>query len=104
MIAHMMGEAQSRVTVVRSDEGPVEPRALEDCLRRLEKTFDGIKYPPERNILLAIFLLDEELVSTPAEKCYSFLRGLRDSLKQPLVPFYVFDFFELGGESSSNKE
>ncbi|PKU76268.1 hypothetical protein MA16_Dca020641 [Dendrobium catenatum] len=36
-----------------------------------------------------------QLVSTSAEKCYRFLRGLRDSLRQPLVPFHIFDFSEL---------
>ncbi|PKU83236.1 hypothetical protein MA16_Dca006636 [Dendrobium catenatum] len=36
-----------------------------------------------------------QLVSTYAEKCYRFLRGLRDSLRQPLVPFYSSDFSEL---------
>ncbi|PKU67254.1 hypothetical protein MA16_Dca015983 [Dendrobium catenatum] len=36
-----------------------------------------------------------QLVSTSAKKCYRFLRGLLDSLRQPLVPFHIFDFFEL---------
>ncbi|PKU72354.1 hypothetical protein MA16_Dca006354 [Dendrobium catenatum] len=36
-----------------------------------------------------------QLVSTSAAKCYHFLRGLRDSLRQPLVPFHIFDFSEL---------
>ncbi|PKU66486.1 hypothetical protein MA16_Dca018188 [Dendrobium catenatum] len=36
-----------------------------------------------------------QLVSTSAERCYRFLRGLRDSLRQPLVPFHISDFSEL---------
>ncbi|KAI0493814.1 hypothetical protein KFK09_023939 [Dendrobium nobile] len=36
-----------------------------------------------------------QLVSTSTEKCYRFLRGLRDSLRQPLVPFHISDFSEL---------
>ncbi|PKU71873.1 hypothetical protein MA16_Dca016326 [Dendrobium catenatum] len=36
-----------------------------------------------------------QLVSTSAAKCYHFLRGLRDSLRQPLVPFHISDFSEL---------
>ncbi|KAI0492241.1 hypothetical protein KFK09_026510 [Dendrobium nobile] len=36
-----------------------------------------------------------QLVSTSAERCYRFLRGLRDSLRQPLVPFHISDFAEL---------
>ncbi|XP_028552889.1 uncharacterized protein LOC114580226 [Dendrobium catenatum] len=36
-----------------------------------------------------------QLVSTSTEKCYQFLRGLRDSLRQPLVPFHISDFSEL---------
>ncbi|PKU59655.1 hypothetical protein MA16_Dca020853 [Dendrobium catenatum] len=36
-----------------------------------------------------------QLVSTSAEKCYRFLRGLRDSLRQPLVPFHISNFSEL---------
>ncbi|KAI0513659.1 hypothetical protein KFK09_009689 [Dendrobium nobile] len=36
-----------------------------------------------------------QLVSTSAKKCYRFLRGLRDSLRQPLVPFHISDFYEL---------
>ncbi|KAH0464235.1 hypothetical protein IEQ34_007021 [Dendrobium chrysotoxum] len=54
----MMGEAQSRIPVIRSEEvdrhlqmflrlkpprfeGTVKPRAAEDYLRRLKKIFDG---------------------------------------------------------------
>ncbi|PKU84470.1 hypothetical protein MA16_Dca002983 [Dendrobium catenatum] len=36
-----------------------------------------------------------QLVNTSAEKCYRFLRGLRDSLRHPLVPFHISDFSEL---------
>ncbi|KAI0516601.1 hypothetical protein KFK09_009278 [Dendrobium nobile] len=36
-----------------------------------------------------------QLVSTSTKKCYRFLRGLRDSLRQPLVPFHISDFSEL---------
>ncbi|PKU76304.1 hypothetical protein MA16_Dca019533 [Dendrobium catenatum] len=36
-----------------------------------------------------------QLVSTSVEKCYKFPRGLRDSLRQPLVPFHISDFFKL---------
>ncbi|PKU81402.1 hypothetical protein MA16_Dca023096 [Dendrobium catenatum] len=36
-----------------------------------------------------------QLVSTSAERCYRFLRGLRDTLRQPLIPFRITDFSEL---------
>ncbi|PKU85058.1 hypothetical protein MA16_Dca022294 [Dendrobium catenatum] len=36
-----------------------------------------------------------QLVSTSVKKCYKFLRGLRDSLRQPLVPSHILDFSEL---------
>ncbi|XP_028554454.1 uncharacterized protein LOC110107285 [Dendrobium catenatum] len=140
----MMSETQNRVSTVRFEdadihlqmflrlkpsrfEGTVEPRAVEDWLRRLEKTFDGMQYPPDRKVPLAVFLLDGEverwwmgqqeekfqanagdfsevgsgerdsytLVSTSAEKCYRFSRGLRDSLRQPLKPFHISNFSEL---------
>ncbi|PKU80152.1 hypothetical protein MA16_Dca021327 [Dendrobium catenatum] len=180
-----MSETQSRTVTVRSDdidrhlqlflrlkpprfEGAVEPRAAEEWLRRLEKTFDGMQCPSDRKVPLAVFLLDGEaehwwegqqaarfqgrlnslitweeftevfrdwfvppsarqqmqesflrlvqgsktvmqyeaeftalaryapqLVSTSAERCYRFLRGLRDTLRQPLIPFRITDFSEL---------
>ncbi|KAH0466533.1 hypothetical protein IEQ34_003771 [Dendrobium chrysotoxum] len=33
--------------------------------------------------------------STQEESCHRFRRGLRDSLRHPLVSFYIQDFFEL---------
>ncbi|KAH0460304.1 hypothetical protein IEQ34_010967 [Dendrobium chrysotoxum] len=36
-----------------------------------------------------------QLVNTLKEKCYMFLYGLRDSLRNPLVLFHISDFFEL---------
>ncbi|PKU65002.1 hypothetical protein MA16_Dca004617 [Dendrobium catenatum] len=73
----MMSETQSRASTVRSEdidkhlqlflrlkplrfEGTVEPRAAEEWLRRLEKTFDGMQCPPDRKVPLAVFLLDGE--------------------------------------------
>ncbi|KAI0511903.1 hypothetical protein KFK09_012537 [Dendrobium nobile] len=149
-------------------EGAVEPKAAEEWLRRLEKTFDGMQCPSDRKVPLAVFLLDGEaehwwvgqqeakfqgrlnslisweefsevfrswfvppsaqqqmqesflrlvqgsrtvlqyeakftalaryapqLVSTSTEKCYRFMRGLRDSLRHPLVPFHISNFSEL---------
>ncbi|XP_028550719.1 uncharacterized protein LOC114579636 [Dendrobium catenatum] len=154
LVAQMMSETQSRTSTVRSEdidrhlqlflrlkpprfEGAVEPRAAEEWLRRLEKTFDGMQCPADRKVPLAVFLLDGEaehwwdgqqaarfqgrlnslitweefteyeaeftalaryapqLVSTSAERCYRFLRGLRDTLRQPLIPFRITDFSEL---------
>ncbi|KAI0491606.1 hypothetical protein KFK09_025866 [Dendrobium nobile] len=185
LVAQMMSETQSRASTVRSEdidrhqqlflrlkpprfEGAVEPRAAEEWLRRLEKTFDGMQCPADRKVPLAVFLLDGEaehwwegqqaarfqgrlnslitweeftevfrdwfvppsarqqmqetflrlvqgsktvmqyeaeftalaryapqLVSTSAERCYRFLRGLRDTLRQPLIPFRITDFAEL---------
>ncbi|KAI0512356.1 hypothetical protein KFK09_012995 [Dendrobium nobile] len=77
LVAQMMSETQSRVVTVRSDdidrhlqmflrskpprfEGAVEPRAAEEWLRRLEKTFDGMQCPADRKVSLAVFLLDGE--------------------------------------------
>ncbi|KAI0501334.1 hypothetical protein KFK09_016278 [Dendrobium nobile] len=181
----MMSETRSRASTIRSEdidrhlqiflrlkpprfEGTVEPRAAEEWLRRLEKTFDGMQCPSDRKVPLAVFVLNgkaerwwigqqeaklqgklnslitweefseefrvwfvspsarqqmqktflrlvqgsraviqyeaeftalaryaPQLVSTSAEKCYRFLRGLRDSLRQPLVPFHIFYFSEL---------
>ncbi|XP_028549039.1 uncharacterized protein LOC114579208 [Dendrobium catenatum] len=150
LVAQMMSKTQNRASTVSFEyvdrhlqmflrlkpprfEGTVEPRATEDWLRRLEKTFDGMQCPPDRKVPLAVFLLDGEaerwwmgqqeekfqgklnslitweefsegsrtvmqyeaeftalaryapqLVNTSAEKCYRFLRGLRDSLRHPL--------------------
>ncbi|XP_028549050.1 uncharacterized protein LOC114579240 [Dendrobium catenatum] len=185
LVAQMMCETQSRVSTIRSEdvdrhiqmflrlkpprfEGTVKPRAAEEWLRRLEKTFDSMQCSSDRKVPLAVFLLDDEakrwwmgqqeekfqgklnslisweeffevfrswfvppstrqqmqetflrlvqgsrtvmqyeadfaalaryasqLVSTSAEKCYIFLRGLRDSLRQPLAPFHISDFSEL---------
>ncbi|XP_020690858.1 uncharacterized protein LOC110105623, partial [Dendrobium catenatum] len=36
-----------------------------------------------------------QLISTSEEKCYRFLKGLRDSLRQPLIPLRIKDFAEL---------
>ena len=36
-----------------------------------------------------------QFVSTPAETCFRFLHGLREELKQPLIPLRVGDFSEL---------
>ena len=36
-----------------------------------------------------------QLVGTPEDKCYRFLRGLRDGLRHPLVPFHIREFSEL---------
>ncbi|XP_020696687.2 uncharacterized protein LOC110109828, partial [Dendrobium catenatum] len=41
-------------------EGAIEPRAAEEWLRRLEKTFDGMQCPADRKVPLAVFLLDGE--------------------------------------------
>ncbi|XP_028547514.1 uncharacterized protein LOC114578489 [Dendrobium catenatum] len=135
-----MSETQNKASTIRSEdvdrhlqmflrlkplrfESTIEPRAAEDWLRRLEKTFEGMQCHSDRNVPLAIFLLDGEaecwwmgqqeekfqgklnslitwkeffeLVSTSPEKCYKFLRGLQDSLRQPLVPFHISDFSEL---------
>ncbi|XP_028550077.1 uncharacterized protein LOC114579490 [Dendrobium catenatum] len=67
LIAQMMSETQSRASTVRSEdmdkhlfEGTVEPRAAEEWLRRLEKTFDGMQCPSDRKVPLAAFLLDGE--------------------------------------------
>ncbi|KAH0471157.1 hypothetical protein IEQ34_000880 [Dendrobium chrysotoxum] len=68
LIAQMMGEAQSRVPVARSEEvdrhlqmflrlkpprfeGTVVPREADDWLRRLEKTFDSMQCPSERKVM-----------------------------------------------------
>ncbi|XP_028554262.1 uncharacterized protein LOC114580543 [Dendrobium catenatum] len=77
LITQMMSETQNRVSAVRFKdvdrhlqmflilkpprfEGIVEPIAAKDWLRRLEKTFDGMQCPPDRKVLLAVFLLDGE--------------------------------------------
>ncbi|XP_028548321.1 uncharacterized protein LOC114578905 [Dendrobium catenatum] len=77
LVAQMMSETQSRASTVRSDdidrhlqmflrlkpprfEGAVEPRAAEEWLRRIEKTFDGMQCPLDRKVPLAVFLLDGE--------------------------------------------
>ncbi|XP_020683951.2 uncharacterized protein LOC110100682, partial [Dendrobium catenatum] len=36
-----------------------------------------------------------QLISTSEEKCYRFLKGLRDSLRQPLIPLRIKEFSEL---------
>ncbi|XP_028547385.1 uncharacterized protein LOC114578401, partial [Dendrobium catenatum] len=36
-----------------------------------------------------------QLISTSKEKCYRFLKGLRDSLRQPLIPLRIKDLAEL---------
>ncbi|KAH0455582.1 hypothetical protein IEQ34_015614 [Dendrobium chrysotoxum] len=66
-------------------DGVVEPIEVEDRMMRLVKIFYGIQCPTMRKVQLVVFLLD----------VYKFLRGLQNSLRQPLILFHITDFFEL---------
>ncbi|XP_028557090.1 vesicle-associated membrane protein-associated protein C16G5.05c-like [Dendrobium catenatum] len=70
LVAQMMSETQCKASTVRSGiflrlkplrfEGTVEPIVAKEWLRRLEKTFDDMQCPSDRNVPLAVFLLDGE--------------------------------------------
>ncbi|KAI0522658.1 hypothetical protein KFK09_005043 [Dendrobium nobile] len=63
-----------------------------DFLRLVQGSRTVMQYEAE---FTAFARYSPQLVSTSAERCYRFLRGLRDSLRQPLVPFHISDFSEL---------
>ncbi|KAI0492351.1 hypothetical protein KFK09_026622 [Dendrobium nobile] len=64
----------------------------ESFLRLVQGSKTVMQYEAE---FTALARYAPQLVSTSAERCYRFLRGLRDSLRQPLVPFHISDFSEL---------
>ncbi|XP_028554097.1 uncharacterized protein LOC114580499 [Dendrobium catenatum] len=64
----------------------------ESFLRLVQGSKTVMQYVAE---FTALARYTPQLVSTSAAKCYHFLRGLRDSLRQPLVPFHISDFSEL---------
>ncbi|PKU76373.1 hypothetical protein MA16_Dca000976 [Dendrobium catenatum] len=64
----------------------------ETFLRLVQGSRTVMQYEAE---FTALARYSPQLVSTSAERCYRFLRGLRDSLRQPLVPFHISDFSEL---------
>ncbi|KAI0510722.1 hypothetical protein KFK09_011331 [Dendrobium nobile] len=64
----------------------------ESFLRLVQGSKTVMQYEAE---FTALVRYAPQLVSTSAEKCYRFLRGLRDSLRQSLVPFHISDFSEL---------
>ncbi|PKU61346.1 hypothetical protein MA16_Dca028422 [Dendrobium catenatum] len=64
----------------------------ESFLRLVQGSKTVMQYEAE---FTALARYAPQLVSTSAERCYRFLRGLRDTLRQPLIPFRITDFSEL---------
>ncbi|PKU60379.1 hypothetical protein MA16_Dca018499 [Dendrobium catenatum] len=64
----------------------------ENFLRLVQGSKTVMQYEAE---FTALARYAPQLVSTSAERCYRFLRGLRDTLRQPLIPFRITDFSEL---------
>ncbi|XP_020703922.2 uncharacterized protein LOC110115127 [Dendrobium catenatum] len=76
-IAHVMGDAQSKLSGSKEEEvdkhlqmfhklkpplfkGAVEPQIAEDWIMRIEKIFDSMQCPENQNVHLAVFLFEGE--------------------------------------------
>ncbi|KAI0512173.1 hypothetical protein KFK09_012811 [Dendrobium nobile] len=114
-IAHVMGDAQSKMSGSKEEEadkhlqmfhklkpplfkGAVGPQAVEDWIMReaFMRLEQGRRTVMQYEVeFTALARYASHLIPTAEEKCYRFLHGLNRELRHPLVPFWIHEFFEL---------